>query len=173
MSDENQKEKYKKSHNDYWVEPQVFKALEENCNILEADIWLHNNKIMIAHAWKLLNFQYFGSLDDYLSKMKNSGKEELWLQIEFKTADQDIHDKLGKLLSDYNNKTGCKLNYLIYGKDQKWTKRGTNASNFFKDNENKIANLFWWDDWKKDPKRDIETVDLFNAKYEKLKKIFN
>lgn len=167
------KEQYKKSHNDYWAKPQVFKALEENCNILEADIWLHSGRIMIAHAWKPFDSQYFGSLDSYLDKMKKSGKKELWLQIEFKTADQDIHKKLESLLNDYNSREGCKINYLIYGKDEKWTKRGTNASKFYNEYKDSIANLFWWDEWKRDPEREIETVDLFDATYEGLKKIFN
>lgn len=173
------KEKFKKSHNDYWAKPQVFKALREGCNILEADIWFHNKKILLAHAWKPFESQYFGTLDQYLGKMKNSGNKELWLQIEFKTADEDIHPVLAKLLNKYNSEDECKINYLIYGKDAQWTKRGTSAEKFFKHHtdvnhpEKKIENLFWWDNWKRDPDREIETVDLFDVKYPKLKKIFN
>ena len=160
---------YRKSHNDYWVEPQVTRALENGCNILEADIQFFKGKVLVAHAWKPLESMYLGSLEDYLAKMKNCGKDELWVQIEFKTADKKMQTKLKEIFEKFNSMPGCKINYLIYGGDK--LGRGRNARAFYDEYKNKVANIFWYRDWIVG--KDIETIDLFNKKYEKLKQIIN
>jgi hypothetical protein len=113
------------SHNDYEHDRPLLDALERGfCNV-EADVYLVDGKLLVAHDWidlrpqRTLEALYLEPLKEQIEKNGGklfSGDQRLTLLVDFKSDGNKTYPALAAMLSQYEN--------LISGMhDGKWTPR--------------------------------------------------
>ena len=104
----------KKSHNDYWCDPQIELALREGCDIVEVDVISSFFRPLVSHSWRPMRRMCFGDLESYLKK---AAQYLCRVQIDLKTGNWIAGEKIMKLIQEYP----CAV--YVTGKDN-WFSRG-------------------------------------------------
>lgn len=103
-----------KSHNDYKVKPQVTRAHDFGCNMLEADIILNWGRVVMAHNKSILPWRHYGKLEKYLDKVVFVyGTKPVFVQIEFKDENRRLIKKLANILIKY--RANRNIGFIILG----------------------------------------------------------
>jgi hypothetical protein len=116
------------SHNDYEHEHPLFDALQNGFLSVEADVHLHDGKLLVAHNRSTdhspsLEQLYFKPLDS-LMKINNgfiyaTEKKTFMLMIDIKTKGEEPYKELKKLLSKYEklkcNSSNCPVKIFLSG----------------------------------------------------------
>ena len=58
-----------KSHNDYFVRPQLLKALKAGCKIIEIDVIYLNGEVLLSHSFRPFKWMTYGEAEDYFKMM--------------------------------------------------------------------------------------------------------
>jgi hypothetical protein len=151
---------YYKSHNDEWVYPQIYKALDTGCGIIEIDVIYCKNNVCLSHSWRPFPFMTYGNALKYFEFCKNyRGKKTIYLMIDIKTTNKKIIPILENYIFQFAND---RVIFLIrFDKNNK--KRKSIAEEIY--NTSKIwGNIQIYEKWIEDTKlcgHEIVTLDLF------------
>lgn len=146
------------SHNDYWSKKKFYHAVNEGCQIIEADIICLRGKLFLSHTWRPFGFLTYGDPEYYFKQIYHNYRDkDLYLYIEIKTSDYRAIQLVSNLIDKY---PGVKV--LIGGKD-KWfsPNRGYIAREIWQRNEVQEFEYFR-------KSHSIESLDLYKGSKYKL-----
>jgi len=114
------------AHNDYRHKRPLFDALENGFTNIEADIFLKNNKLIVAHVFpyfkgkRTLENLYFKPLSERIAlnngKVYENYNKPVILMIDIKTNANDTYDALKPLLEKYSSiLTHLEDGKVVYG----------------------------------------------------------
>ena len=150
---------YKKSHNDYWCERQIYTALANGCNIIEVDIIVLKDELILSHQWVPHRLFGYGSLKNYISFFNSyHGADSLYLLIELKTDNEKLLPLMIKYFSGFYNNN---VTILIDAENKflrknavrrAWEIIGSLSKNLY-------SPVLFWESWRQE--KNIESIDLF------------
>jgi hypothetical protein len=97
------------AHNDYWHKRPLFDALSNGFTYFEADVFLHNGRLIVAHMnpWfkkrRTLEKLYLAPLAHYLQSKVQTGMDTLVLMIDIKSESEKTFLALERLLQKYKH----------------------------------------------------------------------
>jgi len=152
----------KKSHNDYWAEPQILRAIAHDCRIMEIDVIYLRGWAMLSHSWRPFFFLTYGMVKKYFSFFdKYSGPDKLYLLVDIKTSNRDIVPVLERFIMSCENKY---VDFLIRF-DENNDRRREVATELFQRVE-QSGKVFIYHRWVHFMKQDgyiIETINLYKG----------
>jgi len=111
------------SHNDYWRPKPLFDAISYRFNCVEADLWLIDGKLYVAHdkseisEGNIFETMYLKPLVEHIKK--NGGKvfegsdRPFFLMVDCKTSGEEMYPVLKKLMEPYKD-LFCSINNGVY-----------------------------------------------------------